>query len=223
MNTQVPGNPEKNREETITPLFIVTAILVTIYLASNVMAVKIISINGISFFDAGTIVFPLAYMLGDVLTELWGFTTAKKVIWLTFLCNVIFVFCTALGLIVPSPEYAQGVTDAYAIIFGYVPRIVIASLIAFLSGELSNSWSFELIKRKTGMQNLWIRSIGSSVIGHLLDTTIFVIIAFAGTAPIKDLISMIVIQYITKLLIEILFGTPLAYAAIRVIKSHMNK
>ena len=221
MKKQVTENPVKNREEKITPLFVITALLVTLYLASNVMAVKVIEFKGIALFDAGTITFPLAYMLGDVLTEIWGFKTAKKVIFLTFFCNIVFVLCTAIGLIVPSPEYMQATADAYAIVFGYVPRIVISSLLAFLCGELTNALAMEKIKKLTGDSHLWIRTIGSSVIGHFFDTALFVLLAFIGTASAKDLFTMIAIQYAAKLLIEIICGTPLAYAAIHKLKKYI--
>lgn len=217
---QVSENPAKNRD--LTALTVVAALLATLYIASNAMAVKVIAIGDLALFDAGTITFPAAYMLGDVLTEIWGFKTARKVIWLTFLCNVVFVLCTALGLVLPAPEYMQETTDAYAIIFGYVPRIVIASLIGFLCGELSNAWVMSKMKKMTQGKHMWLRTIGSSAIGYIFDTVLFVIVAFAGTAPIWDLFTMITIQYFAKLLIEALCGTPLAYAAVYFIKARNN-
>ena len=218
MNKQVPGNPVKNREELDMPLLVVTALLVTMYLTANIMAVKVISIGKWSLFDAGTITFPLAYMLGDVLTEVWGFKTARKVIWLTFFCNLILVICTAIGLVLPSPDYMQETADAYRVIFTYVPRIVAASLLAFLCGELSNAWVMEKMKSLTSGKFMWMRTIGSSAVGYIFDTVLFVLVAFAGTAPAKDLISMIVAQYTAKLIIEALSGTPLAYAAVHWLK-----
>lgn len=218
MLKQVSDNPEKNRDRLSLCLVIITALLVTLYLTSNVMATKIIQVGDISLFDAGTITFPLTYMLGDILTELWGFKTAKRVIWLTFLCNTLFMGFTALGVILPYPEYMQESANAYATVFGYVPRIVLASLVAFLVGELTNSWVLVKIKEVTGGRYMWARTIGSSAVGHFLDTVIFVIIAFYGTSPMSDLISMIVIQYIAKLLLEAVGGTPLAYGTIAFIK-----
>ncbi len=215
MQKQVSENPEKNREKRFMQLIVVTSLLVTLYLTSNVMAVKIISVGGISIFDAGTITFPLTYMLGDVLTEIWGFKTAKKVIWLTFLCNAVFMAFTALGVILPSPDYMQQTADAYRTIFGYVPRIVAASLLGFLCGELANAWTMEAIKLKTNGRHLWMRTIGSSAVGHLIDTVLFVIVAFAGTSPVLDLVTMIAIQYFAKLMIEAIGATPIVYAIIK--------
>lgn len=218
MKKQVAENPAKNRERLTACLFVITALLVTLYLVSNVMAVKIISIGGLALFDAGTITFPFAYMLGDVLTEVWGFKTARRVILLTFVCNILFVIFTAIGVILPYPEYGADIADAYGMVFSYVPRIVIASLLGFLTGEISNAWALERIKRLTKGKHMWMRTIGSSAVGYLFDTVLFVLAAFWGTVPAWDLVSMIVIQYIAKLLIEGLSGTPLAYALVAAIK-----
>ncbi len=223
MKKQVSENPAKNRNGKNVPLIIITAMLVTMYLTSNVMAIRIISIGDISIFDAGTITFPITYMLGDVLTEIWGFKTARKVILLTFLCNIIFVVFTGIGVFLPSPDYAQGVAEAYNIIFGYAPRIVAASLIGFLVGEIVNAWAMEKIKGVTGGRHMWMRTIGSSAIGHLLDTVLFVVIAFAGTTPVSALVSMILIQYVAKLLIEVLGGTPLAYGLVAKIRQYCEE
>ena len=105
-----------------TALMTITALFVTLYLVSNIMAVKVISIFGLFYFDAGTITFPFAYMLGDVLTELWGFKTARKVIWMTFFCNILMVICTQIGVWLPSPDYLAETETAYNHLFSYVPR-----------------------------------------------------------------------------------------------------
>ena len=200
------------------PLMVVTTLFVTLYLVSNVMAVKIISIFGYFYFDAGTITFPFAYMLGDVLTEIWGYRTARKVIWMTFLCNIMMVICTQVGVWLPSPDYLDVTANAYDTIFTYVPRIVIGSLAGFLLGELSNAWFMERIKKATKGRRLWVRTIGSSVIGYLFDTLPFVLIAFAGVLTVRDLMLMIAMQYFMKLGIEVFFGTPMAYAVILFLK-----
>jgi uncharacterized integral membrane protein (TIGR00697 family) len=199
-------------------LMIVTALFVTFYLVSNIMAVKIIGFYDLFYFDAGTITFPFAYMLGDLLTEIWGYRTAKKVIFLIFICNIIMVLCTTIGVLLPYPTYVEETAMAYNHIFTYIPRIIIGSLAGFLFGELSNAWFMAKIKVWTRGKYLWIRTIGSSSIGYLLDTIPFVLIAFGGIAPWEDLAIMILIQYCLKLGIEAFFGTPIAYAAINFIK-----
>ena len=215
---KVSENPLKNRDSSYTSLMVVTALFVTFYLVSNVMAVKVISIFGFIYFDAGTITFPFAYMLGDVLTEIWGYRIAKKVIWITFLCNILLVCCTQIGVWLPSPDYLSETTGSYNHIFTYVPRIVLASLVGFLLGELSNAWLMEKIKIKMKGRYLWVRTISSSIVGYLFDTLPFVLIAFAGVVSMHDLLMMILFQYFAKLLIEAFFGTPMAYVAIHWIK-----
>ena len=215
---KVSENPLKNRKDGDTPLVVVTALFVTSYLVSNIMAVKVIGLFDLFYFDAGTITFPFAYMLGDVLTEIWGYRTARKAIFLTFFCNVMMVLCTQIGVWLPSPDYLDVTATAYNTVFSYVPRIVIASLTGFLLGELSNAWLMDKIKRKTKGKRLWVRTIGSSVVAYLLDTVPFVLIAFAGTLTVRDILLMIALQYFMKLGIETLFGTPMAYATIRLLR-----
>ena len=219
MENKVPENPSKNRKGDFTPLVAVTALLVTLYLVANLMAVKIISIGSFSLFDAGTITFPFAYMLGDVLAEVWGYRTAKKVIITTFICNALLVVFTSIGVILPYPDYMESVQQAYTTIYTYVPRIVAASLISFLIGELANAKVLVIIRdRQKDGKHLWIRTIASSMVGYIFDTVFFVLIAFSGTSPASDLLSMIVVQYIAKLIIEAIAGTPLAYAAVGYIR-----
>ena len=220
---KVSDNPLKNRIDSQSALMVVTALFVTLYLVSNIMAVKVVGLFNLFYFDAGTITFPFAYMLGDVLTEVWGYRTARKVIWLTLLCNILLVVCTQIGVIMPSPDYLADSEAVYNAMFSYVPRIVFASLVGFLLGELSNAWFMEKIKQKTHGRYLWIRTIGSSAIAYVFDSLPFVLIAFAGVVSARDLLMMIIFQYFSKLSIEVLFGTPMAYAAIYSIKSFTRR
>lgn len=201
------------------PLVVIVALLITGYITANVMAVKLIEVFGITIFDAGTIIFPITYMLGDVLTEIWGFKVAKRVIWLTFLCEVIFTLFVWVGVWLPFPAETASSAEAYAQLFSFVPRITIASLLAFLCGELINAWAMVKIKERYG-RHLWVRTIGSSVFGYIVDTTIFVCVAFIGVVPTADILSMIVIQVIVKLLIEAIGATPLAYALIHKLEKY---
>ena len=217
---KVSENPLKNRTHTLdTSLMIVTGLFVTLYLTSNIMAVKVIGLFDLFYFDAGTVTFPFAYMLGDVLTEIWGYKTARKVIWLTLLCNVVMVCCTAVGGLLPAPDYMEETAAAYQHIFNYVPRIVLASLVGFLFGELSNAYLMERIKHLTRGRFLWVRTIASSMVGYIFDSIPFVLIAFYGTVSGPDLLKMIGFQYVSKLAIEAFAGTPMAYAVIKLLKS----
>lgn len=220
---KVSENPFKNRTSGSLPLMIVTALFVTMYLVSNIMAVKVIGIFDLFYFDAGTITFPFAYMLGDVITEIWGFKTAKRIIYITFLCNVIMVLATQIGVWLPSVDYLDETANAYNRIFSYVPRIVIGSLAGFLLGELSNAWIMEKIKIRMKGRKLWVRTIGSSAIGYVFDTLPFVLIAFAGVVSTRDLMLMMALQYCSKLLIESTMGTPMAYAVIHFLRKVKNK
>ena len=231
---KVSGNPLKNRVKARlraggqsvsnqTALMVVTALFVSSYLISNTMAVKVIGLFNLFYFDAGTITFPFAYMLGDVLTEIWGFRISKRVIWTTFFCNILMVVCTQIGVCLPSPEHLGETAAAYDHIFNYVPRIVLGSLVGFLLGELSNAWFMERIKQKTKGKKLWVRTIGSSMIGYLFDSLPFVLIGFLGTVSTHDLLMMIVFQYFSKLAIEATFGTPMAYAVIHWAKSYAER
>ena len=220
---KVSENPFKNRTDGNMSLMVVTALFVTLYLVSNVMAVKVISIFNLFYFDAGTITFPFAYMLGDVLTEIWGYRTTRKIIWMTFLCNIIMVVCTQIGVWLPSVDYLDPTATAYNTIFTYVPRIVLGSLAGFLLGELSNAWLMERIKIKTRGRFLWVRTIGSSIAGYLFDTLPFVLIAFAGILTTRDILLMIAMQYFMKLAIEVFFGTPMAYAVIVFLKRRVYR
>ena len=216
---KVSENPFKNRTDKMSPYVIVTVLFIMCYVVSNLMAVKVISFFGLFYFDAGTITFPLAYMLGDVLTEIWGYPTARKTILLAFLCNVFVVIWTQIGVWLPSVDYLDPTANAYDTVFNYVPRIIIGSLTGFLLGELTNSWFMDKIKAKTKGKYLWLRTIGSSIVGYIFDTVPFVLIAFLGVLTTRDLILMVITQYIMKLAIEALFGTPMAYAAIAYLKN----
>ena len=112
MENKVPENPSKNRSRDFNALVVVSCLLVTLYLTANLMAVKIIRIGSVSLFDAGTLTFPFTYMLGDVLAEVWGYRTARKVVFLTFLSNCLLVIFTAVGVILPYPDYMQPVQEA---------------------------------------------------------------------------------------------------------------
>ncbi len=204
-----------------TAFVIIAALMVTCYLTANVMAVKVIEVCGVSIFDAGTIIFPVTYMLGEVVTEIWGFHRARKLILLTFLCQITFAFFTWVGLHLPYPADMADMANAYAMVFSYVPRIMVASLVAFLAGELTNAYLMSAIKRRWGGP-LWVRTIGSSVLGYTLDTSLFVCIAFWGTVSSSQLLSMIGIQIGVKVLIEACASTPMAYALVALIRRKLT-
>ena len=214
MQKQIP-QPHEALTRKQSALIVLAALMVTTYLTANLMAVKLIEVFSLTLFDAGTITFPLAYMIGDVITEIYGFKTTKKLVWLTFFCNILLVAATTVGIFLPYPDFMGDMHNAYTTVFTVVPRILGASLIAFVAGELSNAYVMVWLKEKTGGKHLWVRTIGSSAVGYLLDTVLFVLLAFTFTgASARDLITMIIAQYLMKLAIESVCGTPLAYAVI---------
>lgn len=192
---------------------IITVLFITLLIISNLMATKLINLWGM-ILPAAVIVYPFCFMCGDVLTEVWGYKTARKVIWLGFFANLLLVVWTYIGVNLPYPSFWQG-QEHYKFIFEAVPRITLASFVGYIFGELSNSWSLEWIKKFTGQKLLFIRTIGSSMIGQSLDTLFFFTIAFYGTVPNNVLITMMITQYLFKVGCEALGGTPLAYGLVK--------
>jgi uncharacterized integral membrane protein (TIGR00697 family) len=183
------------------------AFFVTALVISNIIAVKLAEVGG-RVFDAGNILFPLAYLLGDVLTEVYGFRAARRVILLGFACNLLAVAAIQLALRLPEAEFWAENQDAYETILGTTWRIFVASLCAYLVGELTNSYVLSRMKVLTGGRFLWSRTIGSSAVGQGLDSIIFVTIAFAGTgAPLLD---TIVTTWVIKVAWEAV-ATPFTY------------
>jgi uncharacterized integral membrane protein (TIGR00697 family) len=191
------------KREMMSAAFVVTLLI------SNILAMKLIVV-GAMILPAAVIIYPFCFMVGDVLTEVWGYGYARKVIYAGFVANLGLVLFTYLGGLLPAAPTWQG-QEAYMALFGLIPRIVVASFVGYLLGELVNSWSLEKIKQATGPRLLFVRTIGSTVAGQILDTVIFIGIAFYGIVPTPVLLTMILSQYIVKVGLEALAGTPLAY------------
>lgn len=194
---------------------VLAAIFITCCLVSNIMAVKIVDFFGITL-TAAIIIFPITYILGGVLTEIYGYNNARKVIYLGFFCNALFVTFLTIAIYLPYP-YFWANQDAFAQVVGVTPRIFIAGLIAFLVGSLLNAMVLSKLKVKTKGRFLWLRLIGSTVIGQGVDTLIFISIVFIGVLTTNQLLWMIWWQFAFKTAYEILF-TPLAYYIIKKIK-----
>lgn len=186
----------------------ITALFVAVLLISNVASSKILELGPFTF-DGGTILFPLSYIFGDILTEVYGYARSRKVIWLGFisalLMSIVFI---VVGALPPAPDWQF--QTAYERILGFTPRIVFASLIAYFAGEFSNSFVLAKLKVKTRGRWLWMRTIGSTLIGQVVDTAIFTSIAFSGVIPNTLLTQLIISNYIFKCGVEILF-TPATY------------
>jgi queuosine precursor transporter len=163
----------------------IAAFFVTTLVVSNVIAVKLVEIEG-RIFPAGLVIFPLAYLLGDVLTEVYGYRAARQVIWLGFACNLLAVGAIQVAIQLPAAGFYV-LDEAYADVLGTTWRLFLASLAAYLVGELTNSVVLARMKVATGGRFLWTRTIGSTIVGEGLDSVVFVTLAFADTgAPLLD-------------------------------------
>ena len=196
-------------------LDLITAAFVTVLILSNIASAKIVSLGWISF-DGGTILFPLAYLFGDILTEVYGLARARRVIWIGFGANILMVLTFFIVGVLPQ-DPTWGLQESYDAILGFVPRIVLGSISAYLIGEFLNAYVFVWVKKKTGDTKLWLRAIGSTIVGQFFDTTIFLLIAFAGILP-WDLIWVIwLTNYIFKVGIEVVL-LPITYRVVTKLK-----
>jgi uncharacterized integral membrane protein (TIGR00697 family) len=211
----------------------ITAFFVAGLLISNIASsAKIIdwgfSLFGVPMaFDAGTLIFPFSYIMGDVLTEVYGYGKSRRIIWLGFFCSALMglIFWAASQL--PGETAWQGYAgdNAYNAILGGVSSfgILIASLAAYLTGEFTNSYVLAKLKVKMNGQKLWVRTIGSTLVGEFFDTFIFVVIACAlGVFPWTIAVSLILTNYIFKTLVEV-FMTPVTYRVVGFLKKSENE
>ena len=194
----------------------ISVFFVSVLLISNVASTKIVDLKWFTF-DGGTLLFPLSYIFGDILTEVYGYKKSRGVIWLGFfmalLMSIVFIIVGKLPAAVDWNNQA-----AYDAILGLTPRIVGASLIAYFFGEFSNSFVLAKMKILTKGKWLWTRTIGSTLVGELVDSTLFILIAFVGVLPNSLLVTLIISNYIFKTGIEILF-TPATYKVVKFLKT----
>ncbi len=194
---------------------VIMALFVAVLLISNLASTKIVSLWMFTF-DGGTILFPLSYIFGDVLTEVYGYQRSRKVIWTGF--GAALLMSLVLWVVQEMPPAADwGNQQAYESLLGFVPRIVLASLVAYFGGAFSNAFLMSKLKIRTKGKFLWVRTIGSTLVGEGIDTAIFCMVAFYGVLPNELLISIIISNYIFKSGVEILF-TPITYAIIGFLK-----
>ena len=193
-----------------------TALFVTCLLTANVTASKLVTAGSLTL-TAGIVIFPISYILGDVLTEVWGYAATRKVIWLGFACNVLMVAAIWAGGALPPAPFWKG-QAAYEEILGQAPRILAASFVAYLIGEFANAYVLARLKIATSGRWLWVRTIGSTVVGEGLDSLVFVALAFAGTVTSGTLIVIFVNQWLVKVVYEAA-ATPLTYLAVGWLKA----
>jgi len=203
---------------------LVTALFVTTLVISNIIAVKVAAIGGL-FLPAAVILFPIAYIFGDVLTEVYGYARARQVIWTGFFCNLVAVIAIWIaGLLPAAPFWSAGsfitpdfAKQAYQAILGFTTRLLVASFIAYLIGEFLNSFVLAKLKVRTAGRFLWLRTITSTIVGEGADSLVFLTIAFYGIFPPGNLATAILSQWLFKVAYEVL-ATPLTYGVVRWLK-----
>ena len=194
---------------------VVVAVFITSLIVANITAEKLIGFFGLVL-PAAIVVFPISYILGDVLTEVYGYRVARRVIWLGFLCNLFAVAAIILGGILPAAPFWDA-QEAYDRILGYTPRLLAASFLAYLVGEFANAIVLAKMKVATNGRWLWSRTIGSTLVGQGLDSLVFIVLAFVGTIPTSALLAAVVTQWLVKSLYEAL-ATPLTYVVVNRLK-----
>lgn len=201
-------------------LDIITVFFVAFLLISNVVASKILMLGPLAI-DGGGLLFPLTYIFGDILTEVYGYKRTRRAIWLGLGTNLLMALMfTIVGLMPPAPDWPN--QNAYMAILGQSTRIVIASVTAYFFGEFINSFILAKMKIWTKGKLLWSRTIGSTLVGEAFDTTIFMFIAFWGVLPWDLFVLVGVSGYLLKIAVEILF-TPFTYLIVNFLKKKENE
>lgn len=198
---------------------ITLGLFVAVLLISNVASTKILQIWKFSF-DGGTILFPLAYIFGDILTEVYGYKLSRRIIWTGFFSLALMVGVFYIVAKLPPAEGWNN-QEAYVAILLSTPRIVLGSFLAYFAGEFTNSFILSKMKIATKGKHLWLRTISSTLVGQVVDTGIFCLVAFYGLFPNSLLLAIIISNYIFKVGIEVLL-TPATYKIVKYYKRKEN-
>jgi queuosine precursor transporter len=196
-------------------LDVLTTAFVVILLVSNLIAQKVCQIGPFAVSGA-ILLFPITYIFGDIFTEIYGFAASRRAIWLGFFGTILLYLMGAIIIALPAAPGWHN-QEAFAIVFGFIPRILAASLIAFWAGEFANSYTMARLKILTNGRKLWTRTIGSTIVGQAVDTTLVIVLTFIGVVPLRTLGNMIVTSYVLKVAYEVL-ATPLTYLVINWLK-----
>jgi uncharacterized integral membrane protein (TIGR00697 family) len=206
----------------------ITAVFVTTLIVSNIIAVKLVQL-GSFIVPAAVILFPVAYIFGDILTEVYGYARARQTIWIGFFCNLLVVIAIWIGGLLPAASFwtvgyesPEGAQLAYQAILGFTPRLLLASFTAYLIGEFLNAFVLARLKVRTGGRYLWLRTIVSTLLGQAADSAVFITIAFWGIIPPAGMIQAILSQWLFKVVFEII-ATPLTYVIVNRLKRAENE
>jgi queuosine precursor transporter len=195
---------------------LVMALFVTILLCSNIIgAAKVCTVKGFTF-GAGVLFFPISYIFNDVLTEVYGYARARKVVWAGF-GSIIFASFMSWVVVTLPPAAGWNDQQAYVAVFGQTPRIVFASLTAFFVGEFANSFVLAKMKVKTSGRHLWARTIGSTIVGEGVDSLVFYPVAFLGVWTNQLVLTVMMSNYLIKVLWEAVI-TPVTYQVVGFLK-----
>jgi queuosine precursor transporter len=188
---------------------------VVILLISNLVAQKLVKFGPFTLSGA-QLLFPITYIFGDVFTEVYGYAASRRAIWIGFGASALMA---VMGMVVvalpPHPDWHN--QEAFALVFGFVPRVVVSSLIAYWAGEFANSFVMAKMKLWTEGKYLWTRTVGSTVVGQGVDTVLVVTLLFAGRASVSTILNVIISGYVAKVVYEIL-ATPMTYAIVGFLK-----
>lgn len=199
----------------------IVVLFVSFLLLSNIGATKLIEIgvfNSLLVFDGGAILFPLTYIFGDVISEVYGFKPARRAIVLGMIVSILASVVFYLAQIAPpAADYEN--QAAFEAVLGFVPRIVAASVTAYVAGQLLNAWVLVRIKTRYGEKNLWVRLMGSTVVGTAADTAIFCVVAWAGVMPAATILNLMIVGYVYKVGVEFLL-LPLTYRVVAWVKKN---
>ena len=198
---------------------VLLALFTTIFILSNIVSTKGVQVGPLV--TAGAFfLFPAAYVIGDVISECYGFRAARRAVWTGFLAMIIAVSTFYVAILLPAASFYEG-QAAFAATLGLVPRIVVASLSGYAAGQLLNAWLLTLMKDRLGERGLWKRLLGSTVVGEFGDTLIFCLIAapVIGISTVGDTANYVVVGFVWKTLVEVAV-MPITYLVIRRIKAH---
>jgi uncharacterized integral membrane protein (TIGR00697 family) len=199
---------------------IIGMLFVAVLLISNTVGTKIIALGPLAL-PGGVLLFPISYIFGDVLTEVYGYSASRRIIWTGLGLNVLMCLSYAAVSALPGAPFWSN-QAAFETILGQVPRIVAASLLAYFCGEFSNSYVLAKMKIATSGRHLWMRTITSTLVGEGVDTLVFVAVAFLGTFTAAALLQIIVSNYVVKVLYEVA-ATPITYITVHRLKRAENE
>lgn len=203
------------KEKVSVPFMLLGILFNVCLIAANLFETKVIQVFGITV-TAGLLVFPISYIINDCIAEVWGFKKARLIIWSGFAMNFFVVAVAQIAVAIPAAPYWQG-EEGFNFVFGMAPRIVVASLSAFLAGSFLNAYVMSRMKIASRGKHFSVRAIWSTVVGETADSLIFFPLAFGGVIPVNELLMLMLVQVVLKSLYEVLV-LPVTIRVVKAIK-----